>query len=188
MLTTESTPVPIAHIALLINLATVPANIQLICQNNQLKYLCKRAVKTSDVTLLKLLRIISLREEMKMEFLGYIDDILTIITKNPSTEMIVECLGILCNIGMLQNFDFQKSIKNYEILPFLVHTLKLKTANEPTALDENDDLLLEVIVLIGTMLNDSTVISKLIESGIPKLIVNLLLCNSKYLKDSKRGR
>jgi hypothetical protein len=178
MLTTQSNPVPIAHIALLINLATVPANLKLICQNNQLKYLCKRAVKTSDITLLKLLRIISLHDEMKKEFLGYIDDMLTIITKDSCSEMIVECLGILGNIGLLDNFDFLKSINNYEILPFLLSTLQQKSSAETTGLDKNDDLLLEVIVLIGTMLNDSKVIPKILETGIPKLIVNLLLCNS----------
>lgn len=182
MLTAESTPVPVVHVAVLINLATVPSNIKLICQNNQLKYLCKRAIKTYDVTLLKLVRIISLQEDTKMQFLDHIHDLLTIITKDSNIEVIVECLGILCNIGTLDNFDFLKSIKNYEIIPFLISTLARKSSQEPTELDENDDLLLEVIVLVGTMVNDSNVVPRLLENGVPKLMVDLLLCTLLILK------
>ena len=92
--------------------------------------------------------------------------------------MTIECLGILCNIGTIPNFDFTKCIKSYQIMPFLISTLS--KSSESTSLNENDDLLLEVIVLIGNMLNDPSVIPILLDSGIPKLIVNLLFC--KLLK------
>ena len=130
--------------------------------------------------LLKLLRILSGHDEsIKLQFLDHIDDILTLITKQSSLEISVECLGILGNVGTLHNFDFQKCIKNYDILPTLLNTFKKSQISKQ--LNQDDDVLLESLVLIGSMLNDRNALPFLIESGIPTILVNLIVGNNLFV-------
>jgi hypothetical protein len=61
---------PVEIMALAVNLATQPRNAQIIVGDNGLKFLTKRALKTRDPLLFRILRVLAQHDEsIKMQFL-----------------------------------------------------------------------------------------------------------------------
>jgi hypothetical protein len=60
-------------IALAINLSTVPKHRQMLAEDNGIKFLMKRAIKTRDALLFKMLRLVSQHPEIsvKIKFLVF---------------------------------------------------------------------------------------------------------------------
>ncbi|KAJ1339848.1 hypothetical protein BSLG_005509 [Batrachochytrium salamandrivorans] len=104
--------------ALAINISTILGNAQIICQDNGIKFLIKRAIKTKDPLLFKMLRNISQHsnEGIKMMFLDHIDDMMHLMLDSLSNaDVLIEILGILGNLTIAE-FDFGKLAIAYDLL------------------------------------------------------------------------
>ncbi|XP_066913808.1 kinesin-associated protein 3-like [Clytia hemisphaerica] len=158
--------VEIELIALAINLAANRRNAQLICEGNGLRLLMRRAIKFKDPLLMKMLRNISQHDgPTKSEFVNYISDLANIIKNFQEEEFVVECVGILGNLN-IPELEYAMMLKEYDLLNFI----KSKIVPGVT----EDDLVLEVIIMTGTIASDEGCASLLAESGIIHDLIELL--------------
>jgi hypothetical protein len=93
----------------------------------------------------------------------------------------VEVLGILGNLK-IPDFDYEKFISCYQILDFLVRIIKKymnaddnTTGEFPEGLSENDDILLQCLILIGTLSFDDAATTLVAKSPILDLLVDVLV-------------
>ncbi|KAJ3201946.1 Kinesin-associated protein 3 [Clydaea vesicula] len=169
-------------IALGINLATEKKNAEIFCFENGVKFLMKRAFKTKDSLIFKLLRNVSHHDgEIKMPFLDFIDDIMHLLFKSLQIpELCVELIGILGNLSILE-FDFAKLSEAYKLDEFISNFLQKSVKNlkqkEPGGggLADDDDITLEIIVLLGTMAADDGMAPIIARSNIIQSLLELMM-------------
>ncbi|XP_078263695.1 kinesin-associated protein 3a isoform X2 [Rhinoraja longicauda] len=160
-------------ISFCINLASNKRNAQLICEGNGLKLLMKRAFKFKDSLLMKMIRNISQHEgQSKDLFIDYVGDLAAQININEGEEFVIECLGTLANLTV-PNLDWELVLKEYNLVPFLKDKLKPGSTE--------DDLVLEVVIMIGTVSMDDSCAAMLAKSGIIPALIELL--NAKQEDD-----
>lgn len=153
-------------IALGINLACSPRNAQFMVKGPGLKLLMRRAFKTHDSLLLKMIRNISQHQgPIKKLFLPFLSELGKLIKESEDEEVCVEALGILGNL-CLPEVDFERVVSQLELLPFIVGKLK-----DPSI---QDDLLLEVINVCGTFSLDEKCAQLLVQEGLPDVFVSIL--------------
>jgi len=158
--------VEIELIALAINLAANKRNAQLICEGSGLRLLMRRALKFKDPLLMKMIRNISQHDgPVKREFINYISDLANIIKNFKDEEFVVECVGVLGNLNIAE-LEYSMLLKEYDLLNYI------KSKITPGAAE--DDLMLEVIILTGTIASDEGCASMLAESGIIHDMIELL--------------
>ncbi|XP_072014617.1 kinesin-associated protein 3-like [Amphiura filiformis] len=160
-------------IALGINLACNKRNSQLVCQGNGLRLLMRRALRFKDALLLKMIRNISQHDgQTKNLFIEYISDVASIVKNSDDEELVVEALGILANLT-IPDLDYELILKEYNLVPWIKGKL------EPGA--GEDDLVLEVVMLVGTVAMDDSCAAMLAKSGIIQCLIELL--NAKQEDD-----
>ncbi|KAJ3412303.1 Kinesin-associated protein 3 [Chytridiales sp. JEL 0842] len=198
--------------AVAINIATSQRCAQIICEDNGLKFLMKRALKTRDTLLLKMLRNVCDHDgEVKMMFLDYIDDLMHLMLKSlTSTDVMVEVLGILASLN-IPDFDFAKLAQAYGLLELIQKRVSLGIAEAAAAasqagvamgasipgqaggkagagaagaggrggLTKDDDVLLEVINLLGTMANDENIAPMVARTEIITLLMDLMIAKEE---------
>ncbi|XP_041646597.1 kinesin-associated protein 3a [Cheilinus undulatus] len=153
-------------ISLCINLAANKSNAQLICEGNGLKMLMKRAVKLKDVLVMKMIRNLSQHSgPTKSLFLDHVGDLAAQISEEEAEEFVIECLGTLANLT-IPDLDWALVLKEYNLVPYLKDRLKPGTAEE--------DLMLEVVIMIGTVSMDDSCAAMLAKSGIIPALIELL--------------
>ncbi|KAK5607076.1 Kinesin-associated protein 3 [Crenichthys baileyi] len=153
-------------ISICINLAANKMNAQLMCEGNGLKMLMKRALKTKDCLLMKMIRNISQHEgPTKPLFIDYVGDLAAEIRTEEEEEWVLECLGTLANLT-IPDLDWELVLKEYNLVPFLKDKLKPGSAE--------DDLILEVVIMIGTVSIDDACAVMLAKSGIIPALIELL--------------
>uniref|UniRef100_A0A672ZXP8 Kinesin-associated protein 3a n=1 Tax=Sphaeramia orbicularis TaxID=375764 RepID=A0A672ZXP8_9TELE len=153
-------------ISLCINLAANKSNAQIFCQGNGLKMLMKRAVKLKDVLVMKMIRNLSQHSgPTKSLFLDHVGDLAAQIREEEPEELVIECLGTLANLT-LPDLDWALVLKEYHLVPYLKDRLKPGSAE--------DDLVLEVVILIGTVSMDDSCAAMLAKSGIIPALIELL--------------
>ncbi|XP_070989635.1 kinesin-associated protein 3-like isoform X2 [Oncorhynchus clarkii lewisi] len=153
-------------ISFCINLAANKKNAQLICEGNGLKMLMKRALKLKDPLLMKMIRNISQHDgPPKHLFIDYVGDLAAQITPDENEEYVVECLGTLANLT-IADLDWELVLKEYNLVPYFKDRLKPGSAE--------DDLILEVVIMIGTVSMDDSCAAMLAKSGIIPAIIELL--------------
>ncbi|CAH6789387.1 Kifap3 [Phodopus roborovskii] len=153
-------------ISFCINLAANKRNVQLICEGNGLKMLMKRALKLKDPLLMKMIRNISQHDgPTKNLFIDYVGDLAAQISSDEEEEFVIECLGTLANLT-IPDLDWELVLKEYKLVPFLKDKLKPGTAE--------DDLVLEVVIMIGTVSMDDSCAALLAKSGIIPALIELL--------------
>ncbi|GAB1285622.1 Kinesin-associated protein 3 [Apodemus speciosus] len=173
-------------ISFCINLAANKRNVQLICEGNGLKMLMKRALKLKDPLLMKMIRNISQHDgPTKNLFIDYVGDLAAQISSDEEEEFVIECLGTLANLT-IPDLDWELVLKEYKLVPFLKD--KLKPATNGFAQDTStttfralilpgaaeDDLVLEVVIMIGTVSMDDSCAALLAKSGIIPALIELL--------------
>uniref|UniRef100_A0A7N8WXW4 Kinesin-associated protein 3a n=1 Tax=Mastacembelus armatus TaxID=205130 RepID=A0A7N8WXW4_9TELE len=160
-------------ISLCINLAANKSNAQVMCEGTGLKMLMKRAVKLKDVLVMKMIRNLSQHNgPTKSLFLDHVGDLAAQISEQEAEEFVIECLGTLANLT-IPDLDWELVLKEYNLVPYLKNRLKPGSAE--------DDLILEVVIMIGTVSTDDSCAAMLAKSGIiPALIV---LLNAKQEDD-----
>ncbi|XP_059503830.1 kinesin-associated protein 3a isoform X4 [Stegostoma tigrinum] len=160
-------------ISFCINLASNKRNAQLICEGNGLKMLMKRAFKFKDSLLMKMIRNVSQHGgQTKNLFIDYVGDLAAQINSNESEEFVIECLGTLANLT-IPNLDWKLVLEEYKLVPFLKDKLKPGSTE--------DDLVLEVVIMIGTVSMDDSCAAMLAKSGIIPALIELL--NAKQEDD-----
>uniref|UniRef100_H0VG98 Kinesin associated protein 3 n=1 Tax=Cavia porcellus TaxID=10141 RepID=H0VG98_CAVPO len=153
-------------ISLCINLAANKRNVQLICEGNGLKMLMKRALKFKDPLLMKMIRNISQHDgPTKNLFIDYVGDLAAQISNDEEEEFVIECLGTLANLT-IPDLDWELVLKEYKLVPYLKDKLKPGAAE--------DDLVLEVVIMIGTVSMDDSCAALLAKSGIIPALIELL--------------
>ncbi|XP_053806438.1 kinesin-associated protein 3 isoform X5 [Vidua macroura] len=154
-------------ISFCINLAANKRNVQLICEGNGLKMLMKRALKFKDPLLMKMIRNISQHDgPTKSQFIEYVGDLAAQISNFEEEEFVIECLGTLANLT-LPELDWELVLKEYKLVPYLKDKLKPAGSAE-------DDLVLEVVIMIGTVSMDDSCAALLAKSGIIPALIELL--------------
>lgn len=153
-------------ISICINLAANKRNALLMCEGNGLKMLMKRALKTKDCLLMKMIRNISQHDgPTKPLFIDYVGDLAAEIRSEEEEEWVLECLGTLANLT-IPDLDWELVLKEYNLVPFLKDKLKPGSAE--------DDLILEVVIMIGTVSIDDACAVMLAKSGIIPALIELL--------------
>ncbi|KAG8556308.1 hypothetical protein GDO81_018016 [Engystomops pustulosus] len=153
-------------ISFCINLAANKRNAQLICEGNGLKMLMKKALKFKDPLLMKMIRNISQHDgPTKNLFLDYVGDLAAQISNDEEEEFVIECLGTLANLT-ISDLDWELVLKEYKLVPYLKDKLKPGSAE--------DDLVLEVVIMIGTVSMDDSCAALLAKSGIIPALIELL--------------
>ncbi|XP_069593239.1 kinesin-associated protein 3 isoform X2 [Ranitomeya imitator] len=153
-------------ISFCINLAANKRNSQLICEGNGLKMLMKKGLKFKDPLLMKMIRNISQHDgPTKSLFIDYVGDLAAQISNDEEEEFVIECLGTLANLT-ISDLDWELVLKEYKLVPYLKDKLKPGSAE--------DDLVLEVVIMIGTVSMDDSCAALLAKSGIIPALIELL--------------
>ncbi|KAM4548012.1 kinesin-associated protein 3a [Odontesthes bonariensis] len=153
-------------VSLCINLAANRSNAQVVCAGNGLKMLMKRALKLKDVLVMKMIRNLSQHNgPTKGLFLDHVGDLAAQISDDEAEEFVIECLGTLANLT-IPDLDWALVLKEYNLEPYLKERLKPGLAE--------DDLILEVVILIGTVSTDDSCAAMLAKSGIIPALIELL--------------
>ncbi|XP_006812486.1 kinesin-associated protein 3-like [Saccoglossus kowalevskii] len=160
-------------IALGVNLSCNKRNAQIICEGSGLKLLMKRAFKFKDPLLMKMIRNISQHDgPAKNLFVDYISDLANVIKSYDDEEFVIETLGILSNLN-IPDLDYELLLKEYGLVSWIKERL------QPGAAE--DDLVLEVVMLVGTVTSDDSCAAMLAMSGIIQSLIELL--NAKQEDD-----
>uniref|UniRef100_A0AAR2JAX8 Kinesin-associated protein 3b n=1 Tax=Pygocentrus nattereri TaxID=42514 RepID=A0AAR2JAX8_PYGNA len=158
-------------ISFCINLAANKRNAHIICEGNGLKMLMKRALKFKDPLLMKMIRNISQHDgPLKQLFLDYVGDLAAQIGPDEDEEFVIECLGTLANLT-IPDLDWELLLREYNLVPYLKD--HLKPGNDMAVVAE-DDLILEVVIMIGTVSMDDSCAVMLAKSGIIPALIELL--------------
>nr|XP_032814441.1 kinesin-associated protein 3 isoform X1 [Petromyzon marinus] len=161
-------------ISLCINIAANKRNAQLICEGNGLKMLMKRALKFRDPMLMKMIRNISQHDgPTKHIFLDFVGDLAGQVRSNGEEEFVLEVVGTLANLT-IPDLDFELLATEYQLLPFLHEKLRPGGSAE-------DDMVLEAVILTGTLATDDACATLLAKAGIVPLLIDLL--NAKQEDD-----
>uniref|UniRef100_A0A672R4U0 Kinesin-associated protein 3-like n=1 Tax=Sinocyclocheilus grahami TaxID=75366 RepID=A0A672R4U0_SINGR len=162
-------------ISFCINLAANKRNAQIMCEGNGLKMLMKRALKLKDPLMMKMIRNISQHDgPFKNLFIDYVGDLAAQIGLKEEEEFVIECLGTLSNLT-IPDLDWELVLKEYNLVPYLKDHLKPGSAE--------DDLILEVVIMIGTVSMDDSCAVMLAKSGIIPALIELLNEAPAYLID-----
>jgi len=133
-------------LALAVNLATNSRCAQMMCDGDGLNLLFRRLFKTMDSVLMKVIRNCSVHDSQnKMSFTEYVHDLVRLAKQTANPDLLVEVLGTLGNLTGI-GINFAQIIEEQRLIDFFEQHLK------PDHVE--DDILLEVIVFIGTICND----------------------------------
>ncbi|XP_037553715.1 kinesin-associated protein 3a [Nematolebias whitei] len=153
-------------LSLCINLAADRSNAQLFCEGNGLQVLMKRALKLKDALLMKMIRNLSQHSgPTRSLFVDHVGELAAHISEDEDEEFVIECLGTLANLT-IPDLDWALVLEEYSLVPYLKDRLRPGSAE--------DDLILEVVVLIGTMSADGSCAASLADSGIIPALIELL--------------
>ncbi|WAR31213.1 KIFA3-like protein [Mya arenaria] len=153
-------------LALCINLAANKRTAQIICEGQGLKMLMKRAFKFRDPLLMKMIRNISEHDgPTKNLFIDYISDLAEAVLNTEEEDFSLECLGVFGNLT-IPDLDYELILKEYELIPWIKHKLQRGGAE--------DDWMLQVIILVGTVCNDDISARMLAETNIIQSLIELL--------------
>ncbi|KAL9658655.1 hypothetical protein ABK040_006191 [Willaertia magna] len=152
--------------------------------NKGLSRLLERLVRTRDSLLGKMIRNISQHVALAPQFKPYINELIGMCTKAETDELLVELLGIVGNMQQFKGgVSFAQLLKQYDFINFIYSYLKkiissssfsgsltashkslqMSSSQSSSIImnsitnvqgDKDDDILLEMIILIGTLLAD----------------------------------
>nr|CAD7453723.1 unnamed protein product [Timema tahoe] len=152
-------------IALCINLAINKRNAQMMVENNRLQSLMTRAFRNQDSLLMKMLRNIAQHDSTKQSFVEFVGDIAKAIGDCENEDFVVECVGVLGNMS-LPDLDFSQLMQRFNLIPWIFNVLV------PSRHD--DDLVLEVVVFLGTAAADEGCATLLCKADVLLSLIELL--------------
>eukprot|EP00164_Ancoracysta_twista_P002021 GFYU01002664.1.p1 GENE.GFYU01002664.1~~GFYU01002664.1.p1 ORF type:complete len:747 (-),score=301.65 GFYU01002664.1:27-2267(-) len=133
-------------VALAVNLTANSRNAEKMCEQDGLHLLMDRSFRTRDALLMKVIRNLSQHDgASKTLFTDYIVDLVLLAKETEESDLLVEVLGTLGNLT-LPEYDFARLIEEYDLLEFFAKHL--------TPGYSDDDIVLEVVIFIGTLATD----------------------------------
>ncbi|XP_018577542.1 kinesin-associated protein 3 isoform X2 [Anoplophora glabripennis] len=152
-------------VALCINLATDSSNTQHITKKNRLQSLMMRAFTYQDAMLMKMLRNISDNHASAPSFIEFVGDIAKAVVESKDEDFVRECIGILSNLH-LPDLDWAEIFKHFDMIKWVKNIL---SSNNTEA-----ELVLQVVVLLGTAASDEGCAKLFCETHILNLLIDLL--------------
>lgn len=149
-----------------INLATNARNAESLCDNNGYALCMDRLVKTHDPLLCKMMRNISQHDKLKPLFKKNIADLCLMATRTDNPDLLVESLGILGNLD-LSDVNVPILIKQYTLVEF-VYKHMVPGYSE-------DDIVLEVIIFLGSLILNDEVASLIAKSPIIRALCDVFV-------------
>ncbi len=121
---------------------------------------------------MKMVRNISQHDgATKTLFVEFIGDVADAVQRADLDEFRVECLGILGNLT-IPDLDYERVLKEYELVPWMLERLRPPSGGSGGRGD--DDLVLEVVVLLGTCASDASAAMLICKSGLLSAMIELL--------------
>ncbi|XP_015108971.1 kinesin-associated protein 3 [Diachasma alloeum] len=151
--------------ALCINLACHNRNAQIMVENNRLQGLIRKAFKSQDALIMKMIRNISQHESTKEHFVEFVGDFAMALTQSDSQEFVLEIVGVLGNL-VLPDLDYAQILQRCNLIPWIRNNLVPGKVQ--------DDLVLEVVVLLGTAASDEDCARLLCKADILLSLIELL--------------
>ena len=126
----------------------------------------QRAFSFQDPLIIKMIRNISQHDGVtKNLFIEFIGDIADAVHRADNEEFVLECVGILGNLT-LPDLDFTRILKEFEMIYWMRERIVPNSGE--------DDLILEIVVFIGTCATDSAAASFLCKCDILPSLIDLL--------------
>ena len=95
----------------------------------------------------------------------------------PNPNLQIEILGILSNMD-IPSLDFFKLVQTHDLINFIYAKLSLHTNNDLYQ-DEDDDILLQVIIVLGLISSDARVVEEIIQTNIMEKLGELVTSEIK---------
>lgn len=165
ILNSEDNQPKLELIALAINLAINSRNAQLMVENNRLQGLIKKAFRTQDPLIMKMIRNISQHESTKYHFLEFVGDFALAVNQSDSQDFVLEVVGVLGNLE-LPDLDYSHILHRCELIPWIRNNLVPGKAP--------DDLVLEIVIFLGTAAFDEDCARLLCKADILLSLIELL--------------
>ncbi|XP_018316854.1 kinesin-associated protein 3 isoform X4 [Mycetomoellerius zeteki] len=161
-------------IALGINLAINNKNAQLMVENNRLQGLIKIAFRNQDALVMKMIRNISQHDSTKENFVEFVGDFAMALTQSDSQDFVLEVIGALGNLE-LPDLDYSQIIQRCNLIPWIRNNLVPGKAQ--------DDIVLEIVIFLGTAARDEDCARLLCKADILLSLIELLKEAPGYLID-----
>nr|CAH7719887.1 unnamed protein product [Callosobruchus chinensis] len=152
-------------VALCINLSTDPSNTHQIIKSNRLQSLMMRAFTYEDAMLMKMLRNISDSAISAPSFIEFVGDIAKAVVESKQEDFVRECIGILSNLH-LPDLDWAEIFKHFDMIKWVKNVI--------TSNNTDPELVLQVVVLLGTAATDGGCAKLLCEKNILAALIDLL--------------
>ncbi|XP_034952369.1 kinesin-associated protein 3 [Chelonus insularis] len=152
-------------IALCINLAANNKNAQLMIENNRLHGLIRKAFRNQDSLIMKMIRNISQHDSTKEHFVEFVGDFAMALTQSDSQDFVLEIVGVLGNL-VLPDLDYAQILQRCDLIPWIRNNLVPGKVQ--------DDLVLEIVVLLGTAASDEDCARLLCKADILLSLIELL--------------
>lgn len=152
-------------IALGINLAVNNKNAQLMVENNRLQGLIKKAFRNQDPLIMKMIRNISQHDSTKESFVEFVGDFAMALNQSDSQDFVLEVIGVLGNLE-LSDLDYSQILHRCDLIPWIRNNLVPGKAP--------DDLVLEVVIFLGTAAYDEDCARLLCKADILLSLIELL--------------
>ena len=158
-------------LALLINLATIDSYASIMAKNGAVRQLTKFAVKTKSHLAFKVLGNISYHQEVtiSLKFLDVIEILMKLMIE-PSIDQAIlsEIIRVIGNLR-IPDFNYAKLVTQYDLLSFLQYQFTVGLHNVT-----HGDILLNSVVLWGTLALDSQVADLSREAGLVDLLKDII--------------
>ncbi|KAK1126832.1 hypothetical protein K0M31_004454 [Melipona bicolor] len=165
ILNTEDDQPKLELIALGINLAINGKNAQLMVENNRLQGLIKKAFRTQDPLIMKMIRNISQHHSTKENFVEFVGDFAMALNQSDSQDFVLEVIGVLGNLE-LPDLDYSQILHRCDLIPWIRNNLVPGKAP--------DDLVLEIVIFLGTAAFDEDCARLLCKADILLSLIELL--------------
>ncbi|XP_076228835.1 kinesin associated protein 3 isoform X2 [Nomia melanderi] len=152
-------------VALGINLAVNSKNAQLMVENNRLQGLIKKAFRNQDPLIMKMIRNISQHDSTKESFVEFVGDFAMALNQSDSQDFVLEVVGVLGNLE-LPDLDYSQILHLCDLIPWIRNNLVPGKAP--------DDLVLEIVIFLGTAAYDEDCARLLCKADILLSLIELL--------------
>mmetsp|Transcript_511 Transcript_511/g.1643 ORF Transcript_511/g.1643 Transcript_511/m.1643 type:complete len:748 (+) Transcript_511:91-2334(+) len=160
---------PMEMVALWVNLALDPECAERMCVDGGLNKLVATAIALDDSLIMKVVHNLSgaVSSETKELFLEEIEILMGHLMSEDAVneDTTVEVLGVVGNIDV-EDFDYRQLLEEYNLLEFINERLL------PSAAD--DDVVIRLIMLVGTCLADEESAELVARSGVVENMMGLL--------------
>ncbi len=152
--------------ALAINLACDKAGAEALSDGGALDQLVDRLLQTQDAMLMKLLRNLCAHDACGRQMLRRAGELFALTRQVDTPELLVELLGCLGALPVDELADVAQLVAGYELLDFAQRHMV------PGVPDE--DVLLEVIVLVGGLARNQTVATQIARTRLMAALYSLI--------------